>query len=86
MRKNDKIPVTPIQKEIRTCELSYKIYEVSQDGLLKEPKGLYYGEEKLEFDDSYPSVDEAKQALLESNHSWGRYLIIPSVYVHVEFK
>jgi spore coat polysaccharide biosynthesis predicted glycosyltransferase SpsG len=58
----------------------YKIYEVSQDGLLKEPRGEEYGRNIIIFDE-YDTEEDALKAI-EKEQGYETFIILKAVSVN----
>lgn len=56
-------------------KIAYKIYKVSDDGLLKEPTEDYYGNKSTIFDE-YETQEGALNAI-NNKGKWGTFIILP---------
>ena len=70
MKKNDN-KMNTISKH----KIVYKVYEISEDGLLKEPTEYYYESRSTIFD-RYDSQEEALKAIDEKGQ-WQEFIILP---------
>jgi hypothetical protein len=82
--KKKQIPEAP-KKEI-VAEISYRIFEITDEGHFREPSYKSYGNESYTFDHykGYTSIDAAKEAILdverkEDYHYHNEYVILPFV-------
>ncbi len=83
-RKTEK---TQVVKEKIVAEISYRIFELSSEGHLKEPMTHGYDGEEHIFDswNGYPSIEEARLAVENdaNNRKFGgsglTYIILPMV-------
>lgn len=73
------------KKEI-IAEISYRIFEITDEGHFREPSYRSYGDESYLFEhyNGYPSIDAAKEAILseEKTHDYHyrkEYVILPIV-------
>jgi hypothetical protein len=68
---------------MKKFEIKYKIYEISEDGLLKDPKEDYYGRRVIAYD-TYDTMDDAIKELEKDDHSFGDYVILPVAQFYFE--
>ena len=65
----------------KTIEIRYKIYQVTQDGLLKHPES-HWGYSGTMFNTyGYATQDEAMQAILEAEYPLENLLIVSSASI-----
>ncbi len=62
-------------------KVTYRIYEISNEGHLKIPTNLKIGMDYSEpvFNDSFDSIEKAKQEIIENSESFGEYVILTIV-------
>lgn len=74
------------QKAVKTRNVTYHIFEVDDDGRLREPRGgRGYGREDYTFNRyGYDTPQEAEQAI-ENETGHGGYFIVPKVNIYTEY-
>jgi hypothetical protein len=82
--KKKQVPEAP-KKEI-VAEISYRIFEITDEGHFREPSYKSYGDESYTFEHykGYSSIDAAKEAILDAErkkdyHYHKEYVILPIV-------
>jgi len=66
--------------EVVKYKFTYKIYEISHDGLLKEPRGEEYGRNIIIFDE-YDTEEEALKAI-EKEQGYETFIILKAISVN----
>jgi len=60
-------------------EKRYLVYEISNDGLLKEPYEENYGHREPLFYATYSSIEEASEAIDEYGDKYTNYIVVASI-------
>lgn len=63
----------------KTVEIRYKIYQVTQDGLLKHPESHWSYSESMFNTYGYTTQDEAMQVILEEEYAPDNLIVVASV-------
>ncbi len=61
---------------MKAIETSYKIYEVSGDGLLKCPAEQGYGHSEQRFWGTFSSMEAVDAAILENGENYTDYVVL----------
>lgn len=73
-----------VEKKEIVAEISYRIFDISSEGHLREPNASYCGDEYI-FNDwnTYPSLEDARKAIEDyakkKNNYFLSYVVLPLV-------